>query len=358
MQPPSMHIHLHGQHMFKRQYLRRKRADVLDRLLRAADDVADTEVHGIDVGEVEDYDLACDGPVGGFVLDFDAFDGCRLARWHGQDAVADLQTAGVDLAGDGERVGNATAEDVRDGEAEWEADCGFGGLVRFQRLNEGLRFVLLSGLAGGLGRHEQGNGWRLLALDGSLYHAADAGAGSTTFSPVKPAHGMNARFFPWKPAEVKKADICCLISVNRSSFQSMLSILLTATTTLCTPMLRTNKACSLVWPFSPASKLFVPASITRTAKSAWLAPAIMFGMKSRWPGASRIVNLVLSVSKWFMAISTVTPLSRSSDVESITQARAKDDLPRLVASLRYLSKERWSTTFKSYRSRPIRVLLP
>jgi hypothetical protein len=61
------------------------------------------------------------------------------------------------------------------------------------------------------------------------------------------------------------------------------SILFTATTSCCTPRLRTRMACSRVWPRSPKpdSKPPFDASTTSTAASACAAPEIMLGMKSR-----------------------------------------------------------------------------
>lgn len=103
-------------------------------------------------------------------------------------------------------------------------------------------------------------------------------------------------------------------------------------TSLDTPILRTNRACSRVWPLSPDSKLPVLASMTRTAKSAWLAPAIMLGMKSRWPGASRMVKFVRGVENVLVAMSIVTPRRRSSVPWSNTQASAKEALPMDSAS--------------------------
>lgn len=103
-------------------------------------------------------------------------------------------------------------------------------------------------------------------------------------------------------------------------------------TSLDTPILRTNRACSRVWPLSPDSKLPVLASMTRTAKSAWLTPAIILGMKSRWPGASSMVNFVSGVEKLLVAMSIVTPRRRSSVPWSNTQASAKEALPMDSAS--------------------------
>ena len=149
---------------------------------------------------------------------------------------------------------------------------------------------------------------------GPLYQAVISGSVDlrTMLSPCNPEQGMNVIFFDRKPAAVRNAEICCEISVKRSSDQETVSNLLTATMRRCTPILRTSKACSLVWPFSPDSKEPVLASITRTAKSACEAPAIMFGMKSRWPGASRMVKFVFEVENLLVAISIVTPRVRSS----------------------------------------------
>ncbi len=183
---------------------------------------------------------------------------------------------------------------------------------------------------------------------GPLYHDALGSATlRTTLSPVRPEQGRKARFRGWKPAAVRKAETCCWISSKRGLDQESVSSLLTATMMRCTPMLRTRRACSFVCPFSPDSKPPVLASMTRTAKSAWLAPAIMLGMKSRWPGASRIVNAVLSVSNLFMPMSIVTPWLRSSVPWSSTHASANEDFPMLSASLRYLSSVLWSTIFRS-----------
>src|SRR5271168_3506301 len=81
-------------------------------------------------------------------------------------------------------------------------------------------------------------------------------------------------------------------------------------------------------------------------------------MKSRWPGASKIVNDVFPVSNLFVAMSIVTPRARSSVPWSRTHARVNDDLPIFSASLWYRSIVLWSTTLRSYSKRPISVLFP
>lgn len=119
----------------------------------------------------------------------------------------------------------------------------------------------------------------------------------TTFSPVRPAKGMNVMRFSMKLASVKNAVIFFVISSKRPLDHETVSILFTATMMCCMPILRAIRMCSLVCPFRPASKLFVLASITNTGKSAWEDPEIIFGIKSLWPGASRMVKRDLSVSK-------------------------------------------------------------
>src|SRR5437667_5107020 len=84
----------------------------------------------------------------------------------------------------------------------------------------------------------------------------------------------------------------------------------------------------------------------------------MFGTKSRWPGVSRMVKQVLSVSNLLVAMSIVTPRALSSDPWSITQAKTKEPLPILSASFLYLSRVRWSTAPRSKSKRPINVLFP
>lgn len=184
---------------------------------------------------------------------------------------------------------------------------------------------------------------------GPPYQAMSSGSMDlrTMLSPCKPQQGMKVMFLERKPAAVRKADICCEISVKRSSDQETVSSLLTAMMILCTPMLRTSKACSFVWPLSPDSKEPVLASMTRTAKSACEAPAIMLGMKSRWPGASRMVKLVFAVENLFVAMSMVTPRALSSEPWSSTHARAKEDLPIFSASERYLAIVLSSMTLRS-----------
>lgn len=83
-----------------------------------------------------------------------------------------------------------------------------------------------------------------------------------------------------------------------------------------------------------SSKARLPGepSTSSKAASAWAAPAIMLGTKSRCPGASRSVTLRWLVWKRVVATSTVTPLARSSGLSSSSQAQEKDALPACAAS--------------------------
>ena len=87
-------------------------------------------------------------------------------------------------------------------------------------------------------------------------------------SPCRPEQGMKDMFLDENPAVVRKAEIWFKISRKRSCDQDTVSSLLTAIIIFCTPMLRTKRACSFVWPRRPDSKEPVLASMTRTAKSA------------------------------------------------------------------------------------------
>jgi len=126
--------------------------DVLDRGRRGADYVAEAQVDGVDVGEVQRSDVACDGPVDGLALDLDALDGGGFAGGHREDRVADLERAGVQAPGDGERVHDAASKDVGNGEAEGEGEGAFGGLRGVERFDEGGACVPVSGYGAFRGR--------------------------------------------------------------------------------------------------------------------------------------------------------------------------------------------------------------
>lgn len=87
----------------------------MDRGRRGTDDVSRFEVFSVDVGEMKDEVLTCDGPVGGRGVDFDGFYSGGFAGGHDEDGVASLECAGVETAGYGEGVLDAAAEDVIDG---------------------------------------------------------------------------------------------------------------------------------------------------------------------------------------------------------------------------------------------------
>lgn len=57
-------------------------------------------------------------------------------------------------------------------------------------------------------------------------------------------------------------------------------------------------------------------NVTKTARSAWEAPEIIFGTNDLCPGASKIVKCFFSVSKYARPTSTVLPFSRSSSFVS------------------------------------------
>ena len=82
---------------------------------RETDDVSGFEVFGVDVGEMEDEVLACDGPVGGCGVDFDGFYCGGFFCGHDEDGVADLNGTGVETTGYGERVLDTAAENVVNG---------------------------------------------------------------------------------------------------------------------------------------------------------------------------------------------------------------------------------------------------
>lgn len=63
MQPPPMYIHIHGRKMVEREDLRRELRDIVDRVFPGlTDDVAGAEVDRVDICQVEDNVLTCDGP--------------------------------------------------------------------------------------------------------------------------------------------------------------------------------------------------------------------------------------------------------------------------------------------------------
>mmetsp|Transcript_12694 Transcript_12694/g.32556 ORF Transcript_12694/g.32556 Transcript_12694/m.32556 type:complete len:220 (+) Transcript_12694:1116-1775(+) len=147
---------------------------------------------------------------------------------------------------------------------------------------------------------------------------------------------------------------------KRSAEKSHVSSLLTTTATCSIPRLRASWACSLVCPLpsKPDSKPPSEPSTSRSAASACAAPVIMFGMKSRWPGASSSVTLNLGVWNPDTATSTVTPRARSSGRSSSSHAQEKEALPACAASFWFLCTVRWSTRPRSCRRRPISVDLP
>merc|ERR1719313_2070872 len=109
-----------------------------------------------------------------------------------------------------------------------------------------------------------------------------------------------------------------------------------------TPGRFSRRACWRVWPWtSPALWFprwiavvkFPSAGTMRRQTSACAAPEIMFLMKSRWPGASMIVQCHLSVKNSFVVHEMVTPRSRSSFWRSMKNANAKEDLPRVGLGL-------------------------
>ena len=98
-----------------------------------------------------------------------------------------------------------------------------------------------------------------------------------------------------------------------------------ATINCLTPSVSARYACSRAWPPGPMATSNSPffADTTRIATSAWLAPVIMFLMKSRCPGASMMVKKFFVVSNFWNDKSIVTPLSRSSLMVSRTHANLK-----------------------------------
>ena len=137
MHPAPMHIHALRHDVVERQDPGVEGVHVADRAgRRAADDVAGAELRRVDVGEVQDGEHARDGPVGGATVDLDGFDGGRGAGGLDEDRVADLERAGFDAAGDGERVGDAAAEEVGDGHAEWLVEIAVGGLGEVECFDE------------------------------------------------------------------------------------------------------------------------------------------------------------------------------------------------------------------------------
>lgn len=151
------------------------------------------------------------------------------------------------------------------------------------------------------------------------------------------------------------------------------------------PSERTRSACSLVWPplSNPVSNSPVVASTTNIATSAWAVPKIIFGMKSRCPGASRRVTDLVSVSNCDWPTSMVIPRDLmaevsgidvetviysieenttrcylSSPVSSRTQAYMKDCLPSFFDSCSYLCICLAGTWPRRYSKWPISVDLP
>lgn len=200
---------------------------------------------------------------------------------------------------------------------------------------------------------------------GPLYQllSADSLAALVTFSPDMAPTGTYESFDAEKP-------ICCVrngwslaqISSKRACDHETASSLLTATTSCWTPNERTSNACSRVCPCpsspKPLSNAPEAPSTTSTAASAILAPLIMLGTKSRWPGASMSVNALRVVSNASRATSIVTPLLRSSSVASRAQACANDALPARCEARSFAFAVLSETTPSSCKSRPINVDLP
>ena len=118
MQSPLVDFKVHRRDVLECQHLDREGRYAHDGRIGGADNVAGFEVFGFNVGEMQCHVLACDGPFGGFGVDLEAFDGGSLSGGHDKNGVADLDIAGVQSAGDGEGVLNATAEDVIDCHAQ------------------------------------------------------------------------------------------------------------------------------------------------------------------------------------------------------------------------------------------------
>lgn len=127
-----------------------------------------------------------------------------------------------------------------------------------------------------------------------------------------------------------------------------------------TPRLSASARCSCVWPAreKPASNSPAAALTTSTAASACAAPEIMFGRKSRCPGASSSVTRCRAVSTCATATSVVTPRARSSACSSSTHAYANEPFP--AAALSACSRRsRCAPTTPSSASRcPSVVLFP
>src|SRR5213593_1258737 len=143
-------------------------------------------------------------------------------------------------------------------------------------------------------------------------------------SPSQPLVGTNGTFETSKPTVLSNPSSSFRHSLYRSSEYLTVwsSILLMATTRFFTPRVLARYACSLACPPGPtatSNSPFLPET-TRIATSAWLAPVIMFLMKSRCPGASMMVKKFFVVSNFWNDKSIVTPLSRSSLMVSRTHA--------------------------------------
>lgn len=92
--------------------------------------------------------------------------------------------------------------------------------------------------------------------------------------------------------------------------------------------------------------------------SACEAPPIILGTKVLWPGASRMVYLLLSVSKKPLPTSTVLPFALSSLVKSNAHERYHVSRPASLASFLYFSIVRSSTIPVAYSIDPPRVDFP
>src|SRR3989338_7208996 len=144
-----------------------------------------------------------------------------------------------------------------------------------------------------------------------------------------------------------------LILSNFSCLFPTASILFTATAIWFTPRVLQSQICSFVCAITPSA-----AATTRMPASTWLAPVIIFLIKSLCPGASIIVNSYLLVTNFLWLKSIVTPLSLSSFKLSITNANSNPAFPNSWAfSFSFLMV--CSLIFpESYSNLPTVVLFP
>lgn len=110
-------------------------------------------------------------------------------------------------------------------------------------------------------------------------------------------------------------------------------------------------ACSLVCPplSNPASKPPLDASTTKTPTSALAAPVIMFGMKSRCPGASSKFIVFELVSNIRCATSTVIP-------RDLKQIRADRD-ERFRDRTLFKSKHSFKRSYDFFSSKNLRQMI-